>query len=161
MKIVDAAEEHLDQLAELNAEVQAIHVAFDPTRYLAPDLHAMRQWFASILGQPGELLLAAVDDDHVLGYARCVLKDTPINPFVFPQRSLYLDQICVREARRDRGIGRALVAAVFDRARDLGANRVRLDTAYDNQRAQAFFRHLGFRQGHLHWDAPVPPDPRS
>lgn len=159
MNIVDAGPGHLEQLAELNAEVQAIHVTFDPTRYRAPDVPAMRGWFASILGQPGELLLAALEGDQVLGYARCVIKDTPANPFVFPQRSLYLDQICVREAHRDHGIGRALVAAVFDRARTLGANRVRLDTAFDNHRAQAFFRHLGFRQGHLHWDSPVPPDP--
>jgi len=161
LKIVAATSDHLDALAELNAEVQAIHVAFDPTRYLEPDLRALRDWFVTALDRPGDTVLVALDDDQVLGYVRAVIKDTPRNPFVFPQRSLYLDQICVREAARGRGIGRSLVSAVFEVARTHGATRVRLDTAYDNQRAQAFFCHLGFRQGHLHWDVRVPASPET
>ena len=156
MEILDATADHLAELAELNAEVQAIHVAFDPGRYRQPDLPALRTWFEGILGQPGSFVLVAVEDARAVGYAYAAIKDTPPNPFVFPQRSIYLDQLSVRETHRGRGIGRALVTAVLDRARQLRASRVRLDTAFDNHGAQAFFRDLGFRQGHLHWDATVP-----
>jgi len=155
LKVVDATAAHLDDLAALNAEVQAIHVAFDPGRYLEPDLAGLRAWFASLLGQPGALLVVAELDGRAVGYAYAAIKDTPPNPFVYPQRSLYLDQLCVRHDRRGQGLGRVLVDAVFARARDLGASHVRLDTAYDNQAAQAFFRRLGFEQGHLHWSAPI------
>lgn len=155
MKIVDATTAHLDDLARLNAEVQAIHVAFDPSRYVEPDVQGMRAWFANLLGLPGTLLIVAEQDGRAFGYAYGAIKDTPPNPFVYPQRSIYLDQICVFEDRRGQGIGRALVEAVFDRARALGASRVRLDTAHDNHAAQAFFRCLGFGQGHLHWSASV------
>ncbi|MFH1833894.1 MAG: GNAT family N-acetyltransferase [bacterium] len=156
MEIVDATAEHLDGLAALNAEVQAIHVGFDPSRYLQPDLARLRAWFEELLGKAGSFVLVAVEGDRALGYAYFVIRDTPPNPFVFPQRSIYLDQLSVRDGHRGQGVGRALVDAVFARARALGASRVRLDTAHANHRAQTFFSGLGFRQGHLHWDAPVP-----
>src|SRR3989337_1275673 len=49
-----------------------------------------------------------------------------------------------------RGVGRALVGAVADAAREAGCKRLWLITTNDNTGAQAFYDALGFRQVAIH-----------
>ena len=49
------------------------------------------------------------------------------------------------EAARGRGVGRALVQAAFDRARERGARRMELDTNETNEAAIALYESFGFR----------------
>ena len=57
-----------------------------------------------------------------------------------------LRRVFVREGARGRGVGRALVAATLQAARDLGYTRIRLDTGSYLHAAQALFRASGFRE---------------
>jgi len=52
--------------------------------------------------------------------------------------------IRVHPARRRRGIGRLLMTALEARARELGFERVHLDTATNQPEAIAFYRALGY-----------------
>ena len=45
------------------------------------------------------------------------------------------------------GLGRALVSAAIERARERGCRRLELDTAEENVPALALYRSLGFRSG--------------
>ena len=60
---------------------------------------------------------------------------------------------------RATGVGRLLVDTVLEQARALGATRVRLDVAIDNEAAVALYRAAGFvetgRTGVLPWDETV------
>lgn len=51
----------------------------------------------------------------------------------------------VAPAARRRGVGRVLVAAAVDRARDLGLRRVLLDVVDANPAARALYEAMGFR----------------
>jgi GNAT superfamily N-acetyltransferase len=46
---------------------------------------------------------------------------------------------------RGRGLGRALLEALEDTARDLGYDRVRLDTGDKQPNAEALYRSAGYR----------------
>ena len=61
----------------------------------------------------------------------------------FAARGLYLSDLYVRPARRGRGIGRALVAAVARQARERGGCFLWWVSKPWNQGAQAFYRKLG------------------
>jgi ribosomal protein S18 acetylase RimI-like enzyme len=56
----------------------------------------------------------------------------------------WLEDLYVREDARRRGLGRALVAAALERARERGARRVELDVNETNDRALALYEELGF-----------------
>ena len=59
-------------------------------------------------------------------------------------RILYVSSLFVDAAYRRQGLGRTLMGALEDKAKDLGANMIRLDT-FDWQGPQ-FYRSLGYEQ---------------
>ena len=62
-----------------------------------------------------------------------------------PQSTARLDAIAVVEEWRGRGVGRALLSAAEQRARDAGALRLRLATADSNLAALDLFLKHGYR----------------
>lgn len=58
---------------------------------------------------------------------------------------LLMDGIFVSEAARGKGVGTALLRAIFERAAEDGLNRVRLDVIDRNVRARSLYERMGFR----------------
>lgn len=56
----------------------------------------------------------------------------------------WLEDLFVEDRARGRGVGRALVEAAFERARERGAARIELDTNEGNTTAVALYESLGF-----------------
>jgi ribosomal protein S18 acetylase RimI-like enzyme len=56
-----------------------------------------------------------------------------------------VEDVFVRADARGSGLGRELVSAAIDRARERGCRRLELDTGADNAPAQGLYRSLGFR----------------
>jgi ribosomal protein S18 acetylase RimI-like enzyme len=55
-----------------------------------------------------------------------------------------VEDVFGREEARGSGLGRELVSAAIDRARERGCRRMELDTGADNAPAQGLYRSLGF-----------------
>jgi len=58
--------------------------------------------------------------------------------------SAYLEELYVVPGRRGNGIGRALMDAAMETARELGATRIDLTTSDDDVAAQSLYESLGF-----------------
>ena len=58
-----------------------------------------------------------------------------------------IEDVYVRERARGAGLGRALVEAALERARERGCRRVDLDVDHDNAPARALYESLGFAVG--------------
>jgi len=56
----------------------------------------------------------------------------------------WLEDLFVRASERGTGLGRALVVAAMDRARERGCARIELDTEEANRPAVALYESLGF-----------------
>ena len=59
--------------------------------------------------------------------------------------SLLMDGIFVSEAARGKGVGTALLQAIFKKAAEDGLNKVRLDVIDRNVRARSLYERMGFR----------------
>ena len=92
-------------------------------------------------GDDGEYLLGAVDDDGApagvcqLRFRWSVWKSA---------EDCWLEDLYVREEARRTGLGRALVDAALERARERGCKRIELDVNEDNAAARALYEACGF-----------------
>ena len=83
-----------------------------------------------------------VASGNVLGYA--VILTTPYTYDLKP--TLTLKELYVELGARGRGVGKALMRAVAQRALALSAGRLRWDVLPGNDRAEAFYQSLGGRR---------------
>ena len=67
----------------------------------------------------------------------------------------YLAELYVVPEKRGRGIGRALMEAVFEVARDEGAGHIELNTSHDDVAARALYEKLGFTNREGKPDGPL------
>jgi ribosomal protein S18 acetylase RimI-like enzyme len=97
----------------------------------------------ALRAEPGaEILLASVAG-AIVGAAVCFRAFS-----TFAGRPiLNLHDVAVLPAHRGRGIGRALLAAVEQRARELGCCKLTLEVADVNARARALYQSFGFENG--------------
>jgi ribosomal protein S18 acetylase RimI-like enzyme len=94
----------------------------------------------------GRLLLARGDGGSPAG---CVAL-RPLGPDVCEMKRLY-----VRPAYRSRGLGRAVVAAILNAARNIGYRRMVLDTLATMAAARALYESFGFRPIAPYYDNPI------
>ena len=100
---------------------------------LAGDLQA--RWAARDLSRT--VTLIADGGDAPLGFACCLLDRTPP----------YVDNLHARPALRGRGIGGALMVALFDRLRARGHAAAELTVLEGNPGARRFYARLGGTEG--------------
>ena len=63
----------------------------------------------------------------------------------------YLQDLFVAEEARGRGLGRALIEAVYDKAREAGASRVYWLTHQDNATARRLYDQVADNLGHIQY----------
>jgi ribosomal protein S18 acetylase RimI-like enzyme len=112
------------------AEVVAAKALFD---------HPVQvKWAARFLESPGHHLLLAYVDDNPAGMVTGVEMTHPDKG-----TEMFLYELGVDEAYRGRGVGRALVAALADLARERGCYGMWVLTNDDNDAALATYRGAG------------------
>jgi len=106
-----------------------------------------------LAGLPGDYalprgrLLLAIEDEQLAG---CVA----LRPL--SDRACEMKRLYVRRAFRGRGFGQKLVATVLDAAREIGYERMLLDTFPGKMdQALAMYRRLGFKEIKAYYDNPV------
>lgn len=103
------------------------------------DPDATRQRLSAILAAPANRLFAADLDGVVEGYIHAADYDCS---YAHPMKNILA--LVVDESSRGRGIGRALLAAAEDWARECGCCGVRLVSGFNRQEAHLFYKACGY-----------------
>lgn len=106
--------------------------------HVAPEVfdHAINaSCLAAFVADPRHLMYLAVEDGIVVGMASGV---EYFHPDKFPQ--LWINEVGVAPTHRARGLGRQLIVALVEAARNRGCVYAWLGTARENEVAQACFR---------------------
>jgi len=135
VRVWRAGEDELDAVAKLIAGFR------DHWHKSEPAVASIRASAARILaGGDGEYLLAAAGDGAPSGVAQLRFRFSVWTS----AEDCWLEDLFVEGDARGAGLGRALVEASFDRARERGCKRIELDVNADNEAAIALYEACGF-----------------
>lgn len=91
-------------------------------------------------------VLVAETEQKIVGYAVCFIKQRQDIAILIDHQTLFIDAFGVRKACQRQGIGRQLLAAIKEKARDRGCERLELQVMSFNSEALSFYRRLGLRE---------------
>ena len=83
------------------------------------------------------------ENDDIKGYAFCVIQDLSQCDNLRPDKSLYIDDICVDENYRRHGVGKKLYEHVLQFAKEEKCFNITLNVWAKNPGAQAFYESMG------------------
>ena len=150
--------EDAQAVLELFCEVQELHATHLPDRFNMPDGNATEaEWLARVFADSNAYVSIAEMEGQIAGnlVAQEVHREgSIIRP---PLHYFSLEHIVVARQFRRRGIGTALLSALFAEATTRGIKRVELEVWSFNDTAQRFFASHGFSAFNQRMAAIVPP----
>jgi GNAT superfamily N-acetyltransferase len=139
LSIRHATAADLEPMVRLLADLFSIEVDFrvDPVR--------QRRGLAMLLGEPRAAVLVATRGGAVVGMVTAQLVISTSEGDL----SALVEDLVVDRAERQRGVGRALIAACEEWARSRDATRLQLLTDRDNETALRFYERTGWSSTRL------------
>jgi ribosomal protein S18 acetylase RimI-like enzyme len=106
-------------------------------------LTAFQNWITASIDQHGQAAMVFIaEDDHGERLGFVTLSH---NAHFTGEQQAYINELATSEAAEGRGVGKALIAACEQWAREQGYRILALSTGAANLRALGFYHHLGFR----------------
>ena len=90
-------------------------------------------------------IFVAVEGEQVLGYGFCFYKKYENDPVIADHSELYIDDLCVDENCRGKGIGTELYRTICCYAKQRHCHNVTLNVWSDNKSALKFYESLGLK----------------
>jgi diamine N-acetyltransferase len=131
-------------LTDLNRDVQELHSVAYPDLFKAYDRASVEEFFSSMLSKNNWFHFVAYDNLEPVGFIQMEKRVFTNHPFRKDCTILYIHQISVRRNHEGSGVGRALIDKVRSFARESHIHRIELDVWALNDRANGFFKKMGF-----------------
>lgn len=84
------------------------------------------------------------ENDKVIAYCFCVIMIQDQNENMKSRKELFIDDLCVDESVRRKGIGKTLFDYVYKYAKDNNFDSITLNVWENNDKARHFYDKLGF-----------------
>ena len=141
-----ACENDIPQMLDLLLQVGEVHHQIRPDLFRAGAQKYDEAALRRLLENPDRPILAAEEDGVMVGYAFCILQITRDDPVLCDRRVLYIDDLCVDENHRGRGIAGALYRRSLELAKELSCDAVTLNVWWGNDTALRFYENCGLQK---------------
>lgn len=140
-----ATKENLLEINKLLFQVAKVHNSVRPDLFKKDAKKYDDKELEQILSNDNTPVFVAVFNGNVVGYAFCVLKDYNGDKLMNDFKTVYIDDLCVDENCRGKGIGKILYDFVLNYATVNGFNSVTLNVWADNKNALKFYESVGMK----------------
>lgn len=146
MKIRNAQAKDSDKIINLLQQVLDLHAKIRPDIFIPGTTKYTSDQLKGILNDEEKPVYVAVDDnDYVLGYAFCQIKEQPFSTNMIPFKSMFIDDLCVDSTCRGQHIGEQLFDYVKAQAKKIGCYEVTLNVWAGNTGAERFYEKMGMK----------------
>lgn len=143
MKIRFAGPADVPAILKLLRQVGKVHSDGRPDIFRTGAQKYSASQVLAMLDDPMQPVFIAAEGDAVLGYGFCQIHTYEKDPVMTDRTELYLDDLCVDETARGKGVGKALYNAIRDYAKQRSCHSVSLNVWSCNETAYKFYVNLG------------------
>ncbi len=141
-----AEQKDIPSLLHLLTQVCNVHHSGRPEIFKSDSQKYRAEELELLIEDDSRPIFVYVDqDDHVMGYGFCAVIEYSGNNVLVDRRELYLDDLCVDEKARGRGVGGTLFEYIKNYAREIGCYHVTLNVWACNPGAMAFYEAKGMK----------------
>ena len=150
-RIRRAKERDTDHVLDLLSQVLMVHHNGRPDIFKANATKYSREELSEMFRDDLNPIFVWTDENDVAqGYLFCQTEQHAGHAVLTDIRTLYIDDLCVEEAMRGRGIGRALYEFAVQYARENGYYNLTLRVWNLNEPAMRFYKSLGLQTQNEH-----------
>ena len=145
MEIRFAEKQDVKGILDLLKQVGSVHHEGRPDLFRSGAQKYGASQVLAMLDSSESPIFVATEEKRVLGYSFCQIHRHPQDPVLCDVLSLYIDDLCVDERARGKGVGRALYEAVCRYAKMRKCYNITLNVWSCNKDAMAFYEKMGLK----------------
>lgn len=142
MYIRKAEKKDIPQIETLLYQVAKVHSDGRPDLFQAGTKKYSSEELNELLEDYSRPIYVAEEEGKILGYAFCIFQENNSN-LLTHIKTLYIDDLCVLEGIRGKGVGTKLYQHVIKIAKQSGCYNVTLNVWACNEEAKAFYEKCG------------------
>ena len=143
MEIRFAQEKDIGGILCLLRQVGQVHHEIRPDLFRSGAIKYTETELAAILADESRPIFVGTEEDKVLGYCFCQLREYRGSTVLTDRKELYIDDLCVDETVRGQHVGRQLYEHTCAWAKEIGCNFLTLNVWCGNDSAMAFYEKRG------------------
>ena len=143
MEIRFAQEKAIGGILCLLRQVGQVHHEIRPDLFRSGAIKYTREELTRILAEESSPIFVGTEEDKVLGYCFCQIRQYRNSTVLTDRKELYIDDLCVDEACRGRHVGKQLYDHTCAWAKSIGCNFVTLNVWCGNDNAMTFYEKRG------------------
>ena len=155
MTIRLACEQDIPDLLRLLYQVGEVHHRIRPDLFRPGAVKYTEAELKQLLLDKNSPIFVLTEGDALLAYCFCQLRDHRGSTVMTDRLELYIDDLCVEESCRGRGLARALYRGVCLWAKSIGCGFVTLNVWQGNDNAQRFYEKMGMRPRSITMEHPL------
>ncbi len=146
MEIRRTEEKDIDGILDLLSQVLKVHADIRPDIFIHGTTKYDRAELCKLISDNDTPVYGAFDEDgKLLGYCFCQFKEQPDAAVLKPFKYMYIDDLCVDENIKGKGIAKSLYEYVVEIAKERGCYEITLNVWEGNDRAKHFYEKMGLK----------------
>ena len=146
MNIRLAQTQDIPGMIRLLYQVGGVHHDIRPDIFRPNALKYTQSALEELLKDESKPIFVADDNGSVAGYCFCQIRDYTGSTALTDRKELYIDDLCVDENHRGRGIAGALYRRSLELAKELSCDAVTLNVWWGNDNALRFYENCGLQK---------------
>ena len=143
MTIRLACEQDIPDLLRLLCQVGEVHHQIRPDLFRSGAVKYTESELKQLLRDQNSPIFVLTEDEKLLAYCFCRLRDHRGSTVMTDRLEVYIDDLCVEESCRGRGVAKALYRYVCLWAKGIGCGFVTLNVWQGNDGAMGFYEAMG------------------
>ena len=138
-----AMEKDIEKIEDLLSQVDMVHHNGRPDIFKIGNKYSEEELKELLNNKQRPILVSVNESDEVIGYCFGIFQQHKDNSILTDIKTLYIDDLCVDEKFRGKGVGKELYEAALSLAKEKGCYNLTLNVWSCNESAMRFYESMG------------------